>query len=169
MRVLGICCALLLFSPAVHAREDISGVITEMNQEERTFEISGVTINAKDAKVKRLLTPFSLGRLKVGSKVEAQGKFTGKREFTANIVETKYIEHYEINARLDGIDVDGRTLDISGITIEVPASCAIKDEKKNKIPIEKLPVGRKVEVEGNWTAMAEFTAYEIKVHREKEG
>lgn len=169
MRVLVFCFALLLLAPALDAREDISGVITEMNQEARTFEISGVTINAKDAKVTRLLTPFSLGRLKVGSKVEAQGKFTGKIEFTASIVETKYIEHYEINARLDGIDVDGRTLNISGITIEVPASCAIKDEKKNKIPIEKLPVGRKVEVEGNWTAMAEFTAYKIEAYKEKKG
>ncbi|MCX6353796.1 MAG: DUF5666 domain-containing protein [Candidatus Aureabacteria bacterium] len=80
----------------------------------------------------------------------------------------KYFRHYEINAKLDATDANARTLTISAITVKVPADCEIEDEEEETTRIEKLPVGRKIEVEGKWTGPGEFTAYRLEVRKDEE-
>jgi len=155
--------AALLLAGAAHAGEYLSGPIASIDASKGIIEISGVTILAKDAKVRNLLFPSRLSRLHAGRLIEAQGKFTGPREFTADKIEVNYFKHYEINAKLDAVDANARTLTISAITVKVPADCKIEDDKEETIHIENLPVGRKVEVEGKWTGPAEFTVYSIEV------
>ncbi len=160
--------AIVLIAAAACAGEDISGRITSIDPSKSTFEISAVTIDAKNASVKSLLIPTTLARLKIGDKVEAQGEFSGRRRFTARVVEKKIFEHYEINAKLNRVDAKARTLDISGVTIKVPENCEIQDPERKATTIEKLPVGRMIEIEGNWTGDSEFTAYKIEVYKEEE-
>lgn len=168
MKLLGVTLAIVVIAGAAGAQEDISGQITAIDPSKGTFEISTVTIEAKDASIKSLLMPTTLARLKIGDKVEAQGEFSGRRRFAAKMVEKKLFDHYEINAKLGRVDAKARTLEISGVTIKVPASCEIQDPERKTTTIEKLPVGRMTEVEGNWTGDAEFTAYKIEVYKEEE-
>jgi len=79
----------------------------------------------------------------------------------------KYFRHYEIQAKVDAVDARARTLSISGITVKIPADCTFEDENGDETTLEKLPVGRKMEVEGDWTGPAEFTCYSIEVWKEK--
>jgi len=158
----------LLLAGAAHAGERIDGKITAIDAATGIIEVSGVKILAKEAKVRDLIFPSRLSRLKVGWSIEAEGKFTGSREFTANRIEAKYFRHYEINAKLDAVNAQARTLTISGITVKVPADCKIGDEEGNATLIDKLPVGRMIEVEGNWTGPAEFTIYSIEVWKAEE-
>lgn len=151
-----------------HAGERIDGKITAIDAAKASIDVSGVTVIAKDAKVWDLIFPSGLSHLKVGWGIEAEGSFTGPREFTANKLVAKYIRHYEINAKLDAVDAQARTLTISGITVKVPADCKIEDDAENTTTIEKLPIGRMIEVEGNWTGPAEFTIYSIEVWKAEE-
>lgn len=160
--------AALLLAGAAHAGERIDGKITAIDAATGIIEMSGVKILAKEAKVRDLIFPSQLSRLKVGWSIEAEGEFTGSREFTANRIEAKYFRHYEINAKLDAADAPARTLTISGITVKVPTDCKIEDEEGNATLIEKLPIGRMIEVEGDWTGPAEFTIYSIEVWKAEE-
>ena len=163
----GICLAMLLLATAAYAGARIDGKITAIDAEKGTLEISGVTVITKDAKLWDLIFPSRLSRLRVGWGVEATGTFTGPREFTATQLVAKYFRHYEIQAKVDAGDVRARTLSISGITVKIPADCTFEDENGDETTLEKLPVGRKMEVEGDWTGPAEFTCYSIEVWKEK--
>ncbi len=160
--------AMLLLSAAAHAADRIEGKITVIDAEKGIVGISGVTVIAKDAKIRDLIFPTRLSHLMVGWGIEAEGEFTGPLEFTANKIGAKYFRHYEINAKLDAVDAPARTLTISGITVKVPADCKIEDENENTTTIDKLPIGRMIEVEGNWTGHAEFTCYSIEVWKAEE-
>lgn len=63
--------ATLLLAGAAHACEDLSGPITAIDAPNGTIEVSGVTILAKDAKVRNLLFPSRLSRLHAGRLIEA--------------------------------------------------------------------------------------------------
>lgn len=167
-KLCGICLATLLLATAAHAGARVDGKITAIDAEKGTLEISGVTVITKDAKLWDLIFPSRLSRLRVGWGVEATGEFTGPRELTAKQLVAKYFRHYEIQAKVDAVDAQARTLAISGITVKVPADCTIEDENGDAMPLEKLPVGRKMEVEGNWTGPAEFTCYSIEVWKAEE-
>lgn len=143
--------AMILFAAAAHAEQRIDGKITAIDAEKGTLEISGVTVITKDAKVWDLCIPTALSHLKVGWGAEATGKFTGPREFTARMLVAKWFRHYEIQSKIDAVDAQARTLALSGITVKVPADCKIEDENGDAMPIEKLPVGRMMEIEGDWT------------------
>lgn len=160
--------AMILLAAAAHAGERIEGKITAIDAANGIIEVSGVTVIAKDAKIKDLIFPTSLSHLHVGWGIEAEGKFTGPREFTAKKVGAKYFRHYQIQAKLDAVDAQARTLTISGITVKVPADCKIEDEKGDTTLIDTLPIGRMMEVEGNWTGPAEFTIYSIEVWKAEE-
>lgn len=167
-KIFSIGLVMILLAAAAQAGERIDGKITAIDAAKGTIDVSGVTVIAKDAKVWDLIFPSRLSRLRVGWGIEAVGKFTGPRELTANMIVAKYIRHYEINAKLDAVDAQARTLTISGITVKVPADCKIEDEKGNTTTIDKLPIGPTVEIEGNWTGPAEFTCYSIEVWKAEE-
>jgi len=167
-KLLGTGLAMILLAAAAHAEERIDGKITAIDAVKGTIEMSGVTVMAKDATVRDLIFPSRLSRIKAGGSMEAMGKFTGPRQFTANRIVAKYFMHYEIQAKLDAVDAQARTLTISGITVKVPANCKIEDEKGNTTVLEKLPVGRMMEFEGNWTGPGEFTIYSIEVWKAEE-
>jgi len=167
-RLFSIGLAMLLLSAAAHAGERIDGKITAIDAAKGTIGISGVTVITKDATVRDLIFPSRLSRLKVGWGIEAEGKFTGPREFTANRIVAKYIKHYEINAKLDAVDAQAQTLTISGITVKLLPNCTIEDEAGHTTTLDKLPVGRMIEVEGNWTGPGEFSIYSIEVWKAEE-
>jgi hypothetical protein len=125
-------------------------------------------VNAKDAKIWDLIFPTGLSHLHTGWGMEAVGKFTGPRQFTATSVVAKYFRHYEIQAKPDAVDAAARTLSVSGITVKVPADCKIEDEHGDTILIDKVPVGRMMEIEGDWTGPGEFTCYSIEVWKVEE-
>jgi len=160
----------LLLAGAAHAGEvTMAGKVTAVDVAAGTLDVSGVKVITKDAKFSDLLIlPCSLKRIKPGWSVELYGKFTGPREFTARRIETKYFKHYEIDAKLDAADAQARTLTISGITVKVPADCEIEGENGKTTLIEKLPIGRDIEVEGNWTGTGEFTANKIEAQKAEE-
>lgn len=155
--------AVILLAAAAHAEERIDGKITAIDAAKGTIDISGVTVNAKDARAWDLIFPTSLSHLRAGWGMEAVGKFTGPRQFTATSVVAKYFRHYEINAKLDAVDAQARTLTISGITVKLLPDCTIEDEAGHTTTLDKLPVGRMIEVEGNWTGPGEFSIYSIEV------
>lgn len=164
-RVVGACVALLLLSAAAHAAERVDGKITAIDAEKGTIEMSGITVLAKGAKVWDLIFPTSLTHLRTGWSMEATGSFSGPRQFTATMIVAKYFMHYEIQAKPDAIDAQARTLSVSGVTVKVPANCEIEDAEGETTTLDKLPVGGMMEIEGNWTASAEFTCYSIEVYK----
>lgn len=158
----------LLATVACAGQQRIDGKITSIDAEKGVIDISGVTINAKDAKAWDLIIPTRLSHLRAGWGMEAVGTFTGPRQFTATRVVAKWFRHYEIQAKVDAVDAQARTLSVSGITVKVSADCKIEDENGDTMPIEKLPVGRMTEIEGDWTGPGEFTCYSIELWKQKE-
>lgn len=167
-RAVGACVALLLLAMTVHAAERVDGKITAIDAEKGIIEMSGITVLAKDAKVWDLIFPTSLSHLRTGWSMEAVGSFSGPREFTASSIVAKYFMHYEIQAKAEAVDAQARTIAFSGVIVKVPSDCEIEDEEGNTTTIDKLPVGRMMEIEGNWTAPAEFTCYSIEVYKAEE-
>ena len=166
MKLLGVCLTMLLLAVAVQADDDISGKITAIDAAAGTLEISGVKIMAKDAAVKGLIMPSSLSKLKVGDKVAVEGTFSGSLKFTARKIEKKLFEHAEIDGTLHSVNAKARTLNISGITVKVPEGAELEGADDNQITLERLPKGKKLEVEGEWTGKGEFTASSIEVNQD---
>jgi hypothetical protein len=167
-KLVGAGLALLFLAAVAHAGERIEGKITAIDAEKGTIDVSGVTVNAKDAKVKDLIFPSGLSHLRVGWGIEAEGKFTGPLQFAANKVGAKYFRRFEIHAKVDAVDAQAKTLSVSGITVKLLPDCKVEDENGHATTLDKLPVGRMMELEGNWTGHAEFAVYSVEVMKSDE-
>ena len=159
------CFTVLLLATAAQARDELSGRITAIDPAKETLEISGVTIDAKGADIQGLLFSRSLSKYKVGEMARIEGRFSGPREMKATKVEKKIFEHFEIEAVLDEVDARARTLKISGITVKVPEGVKIEDIDGKRTTLDKLANGQKVEVEGEWSGPAEFTAAKVEMKK----
>ena len=168
MKLFGVCLTVLLVATAAHAVDELSGIIATIDPSAGTLEVSGVKITTKDAKVEGVIMPSNLTKFKKGDKVQAQGAFSGPLQMRADKIEKKIIRHYEIDARLEEVDVKSRILKISGITIPVPEGIMIEDAEDAPTTIDKLAAGQMIEVEGKWTGIGEFTADKIEIEKEEE-
>lgn len=163
MKLLGLSVSLFVLATTVRAEDDLSGRITAIDPAARTLEISCVKVMAKDAKVKGLLMRSSLERLKVGDNVSIEGAFSGPRQFVAKKIEKKLSLSDEIEAKVDMVSVRDGTIEISGITIKVPASTIIEDENNEPITLYRIVKGEEVKVKGSWTGPCVFTADSVEL------
>lgn len=169
MKYFAVFVAVLMVATAVYARDEMSGTITAIDPAKGALEVSGIKILTKDAKIQGIvaLIPSKLEKYKVGDKVQLEGEFTGKRVFKASKVEPKIFKHYGIEGTLHEVKAKDRVLEISGITVKVPEGVEIEGDKGN-ITLDKLVRGRRVDVEGQWTGKAQFTADSVEMEEQEE-
>lgn len=150
---------MLAFASSAFAGGEIKGKITAINAANGTLEISGVTVNAKNAAVKsKTDAPCSLTDLKAGDSVEVDGAFTGPGEVAASEIEQEWSARDQVKGVVAAVDPKSRTLTIHGIMVKVAEGARLEGRDDIPITFAQLTVGARVECEGAWTGKRELSA-----------
>jgi hypothetical protein len=88
----------------------------------------------------------------VGIRVELEGTLSGPAEVTATEIELKRTPKvkFELEGRIDSVDVPGRSLVVAGSKVQVEPGAEIRDKDDLKLDFAKVREGQKIEAEGRY-------------------
>ena len=164
MKKLVLLTILFLFMiPVVNCSADeIKGKVTLVDMSTNTVNISGVTVIIANSKIENKEgTPIPFNAIAVGDYLEVTGSFTGPGQITAETIEKDFAEEDCVGGRIESFNLAQKTVDISGITINVSPDVWEEDCYDIPMPLPQFDKGNYIACNGRWSGSAEFIATSV--------
>jgi len=159
MRILRVLLPLLLIATFAYGADKIVGKITAIDADRGVVEVAGVKINAENAGIEdEMDRRITLDELKIGDYIDAEGDFEVDAYLIAMEIEKTARVYDVIEGRIEKVDLAGRILIVSGVTVKIDKDAVLEDTEDRIITLDKFAPHYDVECKGKWTGTREFTA-----------
>lgn len=106
--------------------------------------------------------PMVFSQIKVGMTLEVEGLLTQNGVLAQEVKVADKATDFELNGRIENIDLTNREIKVHGFVIRVPVTAEINDEEGNPLLFADLKLNQFVEVEGSISGST-LVASEVKV------